>query len=169
MAFNEKYDKVTSIEVGRTAADKVTITNVLYFADRVVSPDGDMVDPNVRINDFNPVGVHQNHKYWELEFALDTDWLTDSTDRTTRWAYTQNVDAGDSKPAIDEDGDNTPIEFFEVNIRDSDGTATTLTYADEDANVLICTSEITEITNEDNARNQTVTFRFICLQERTRT
>ena len=169
MAFNEKYDKVTSIEIGRTAADKVTITNVLYFADRVVSPDGDMVSPLTRINDFNPNGVHQNHKYWELEMALDTDWLTDTTDPSTRWAYTQNVDAADSKKAIDEDGDNAPIEYFQVNVRESDGTATTLTYADVDANVLICIGEVSEISNEDNTRNQTVTFRFMCLQERVRT
>jgi len=169
MAFLPKYDKVTDIEIGYTAAEHVTITNVLYFSSRVVSPDGDMVDPLTRINDFNPGGVHHNHKYWELEFALDSDWLTNTALPATRWAYTQPVNAAANAYAIDENGDNTPIEWFLVNIREHDGTVTTLQYADVDTNVLLCTSEISEFSNEDGTPHQTVTFRFICLQEVTRT
>ena len=169
MAFLPKYDKVTDIEIGRTNIDHMTITNVLYFSSRVVSPDGDMVDPMTRINDFNPGGVHHNHKYWELEFALDTDWLETVGTPVSRWAYTQNVNAANTLPAIDENGDNIPIEHFLVNIREHDGTATVLTYADTIANVLICTSEISEFSNEDGTPHQTVTFRFICLQDVVRT
>lgn len=160
-----KYDKVTSVDIGRTAGDHVTITNVLYFTERIVSVESDMVTPLTVINDWNPSGVHQSHKYLELELALDTDWLTDAADRTTRWAYTQNVDAGDSAPAIDEDGSNTAIEYFQVNVREHDGTPLGLVYANVDTNVLWCTGETTEISNEDNTPHQTVVFRFICLQD----
>lgn len=160
-----KYDKVSSVEIGRTSGDCVEITNVLYFSERVVAVEGDMVTPLTVINDWNPSGVHHSHKYLELELALDSDWLTDTTDRTTRWAYTQHVDAADSKPAIDEDGPNTAIEHFVVNVREHDGSAKTLTYADEDANVLWCTGETSEISNEDDTRHQPVTFSFICLQD----
>lgn len=165
MAFLPKYDKVTNIEIGRTSADKMTITNVLYFSSRVVSPDGDMVDPLTRINDFNPGGVHHNHKYWELEFALDTDWLETVGTPVSRWAYTQHVNAANTLPAIDENGANIPIEFMEVNIREHDGDPTVLQYANAKANVLICISEISEFSNEDGTPHQTVTFRFICLQD----
>ena len=166
MAVIPKYDKVTSIEIGYTALQHVTITNVLYFAPRVVNPDGDMVDPMTRINDFNPGGVHHNHKYWELEFTLDSDWLTDTTDRSTRWAYTQQTETGvAASRAIKEDADNSTIQWFNVNIREHDGTATVLVYAAEDLNVLMCVGEISEISNEDGTPHQPVTFRFICLQE----
>ncbi len=166
MAFLPKYDKVTDIEIGYDAGNHVTITNVLYFSSRVVSPDGDMVDPMTRINDFNPGGIHQNHKYWELEFATDTDWLTNTADPATRWAYTQQTETGvAASRAIDEDGDNSTIQWFLVNIREHDGTATTLQYADEDTNVLMCISEVSEFSNEDGTPHQTVTFRFICLQD----
>ena len=166
MAFLPKYDKVTNIEIGYDALNHVTPTNVLYFTSRVVNPDGDMVDPMTRINDLNPGGVHHNHKYWELEFALDTDWLTDTTDPSTRWAYTQQTETGvAASRAIKEAADNSTIQWFLVNIREHDGTATTLQYADEDLNVLMCTSEISELSNKDGTPNQTVTFRFICLQD----
>lgn len=164
-----KFDKITSVEIGRTAVDKVTITNVLYFAERVVSVEGDMVTALSMINDYVPGGVHHSHKYLELELCLDTDWLTDTTDRNTRWAYTQNVNAANTLPAIDEDGANTAIEYFQVNVREYDGTATVLTYADVDANVLWCTGETSEFSNEDGTPHQTVTFRFICLQDVVRT
>ena len=138
---------------------------MLSFTERVIAVEGDMVTPLAVINDWNPSGVHHSHKYYELEMQLDTDWLTDTTDPATRWAYTQHVDLGNSLPAIDEDGANTAIEYFVVAVREHDGTAETLTYANEVANVLWCVGEVSEFNNEDNTAHQPVTFRFICLQD----
>ena len=160
-----KYDKITSVEIGRTNVDKVTITNVLYFADRIVAVEGDMVSVLNMINDWNPGGVHQSHKYWELELCLDTDWLPDRTVEDESWAYFQNVNAADTLPAIVWNGANTPIEWFKVNVREYDGGAFTLVYAAVDADVLWCVGEVSEISNEDNTPHQTVKWRFICLQE----
>uniref|UniRef100_A0A6M3MC77 Uncharacterized protein n=1 Tax=viral metagenome TaxID=1070528 RepID=A0A6M3MC77_9ZZZZ len=175
MALEVKYDKVSSVEIGfddTAGANFVEITNVLYFAYRVVSVEGDMVTALSMINDYVPGGVHHSHKYLEMELCLDTDWLTDSTDRTTRWAYTQDVDAAAGvHPAIDEDGANPDIEYFLVNVREYDGAATTLCFTYDApnnygaTNVLWCTGETSEISNEDGTPHQTVTFRFICLQD----
>jgi len=159
------FDKVFSVKIGRTAGDCQTITNVLAFAERVVSVEGDMVLPITPINTVNPSGVHHSHKYLELLLVLDTDWLTDTTDHSKRWAYEQHVNAANTLPAIDEDGDNIAIEYFVVSIREHDGTATTRTYASEDAGVLWCVGETSEFSNEDGVPHQTVTFRFICLQD----
>ena len=178
MALELKFDKISSVEIGfddTAGANFVEITNVLYFAYRVVSVEGDMVTALSMINDYVPGGVHQSHKYLEMELCLDTDWLTDSTLRTTRWAYTQDVDvAAGVHPAIDEDGANPDIEYFLVNVREYDGTATTLCFTYDavavenysvDGNVLWCTGETSEISNEDGTPHQTVTFKFICLQD----
>ena len=178
MALELKFDKISSVEIGfddTAGANFVEITNVLYFAYRVVSVEGDMVTALSMINDYVPGGVHHSHKYLEMELCLDTDWLTDSTLRTTRWAYTQDVDvAAGVHPAIDEDGANPDIEYFLVNVREYDGTATTLCFTYDavavenysvDGNVLWCTGETSEISNEDGTPHQTVTFKFICLQD----
>lgn len=163
------FDKVTNIEIGYDAGNHVTITNVLAFAERIVSVEGDMLSPFAVINDVNPSGVHHSHKYLELLMVLDTDWLSDTTDPTSRWAYGPNgqpVDAATgTKFAIDEDGENTAIEWFKVTIREHDGTVTVKVYAAEDTNVLWCVGETSEFSNEDGAPHQTVTFRFICLQD----
>lgn len=163
-----KYDKVIRIDIGyddSADAEYVGITNVVSFAERVVSPDGDLVDPLAMINAPNPGGVHQNHKYWEMELVLDTNWYQDEGDKDQYWAYYQNVD-GAGGVAIVENGPNNNIKLFIVHVREHDGTITKITYADTDANVLWCTGETSEFNNETGERNQTVTFKFICLQER---
>lgn len=171
MAVNAKYDIVTLVEIGRIDADHVNITNVVGFAERIVSPDGSMLDPLSVINTWRPGGVHQNHKYWEMELVLDTNWLPDDTAPTAYWEYTQNVDAGNTTPAIVDAGANPSIEYFVVTIREHDGTVTTMTYADGTAivpkpNQVWCVGKTTEISNEKDRRHQTTTFRLICLTER---
>lgn len=168
-----KYDKVTSVEIGYDETGHVTITNVLYFARRIVAIEGDMVTQLSMINTYVPGGVHQSHSYIEMELALDTDWLTDTTDPADRWAYTQDVD-GAGGVAIDEDNPNDDILYFLVNVREHDGSATTLCYTNSGGdnygatNVLWCTGETSEFTNEDGAAHQTVMFRFLCLQDEVR-
>lgn len=160
------YDKVNFVEIGYTAAEHVTITNVLAFAYRIVTVEEGMVLPISVINDFNPSGVHHSHKYYEMLMVLDTDWLMDVTDGETRWAYGPNgqpVNAAGTLFAIDEDGDNTPIEWFNVSIREHDGTATILTFASVTTKTVWCVGETTEFSNEDGIPHQTVTYRFICL------
>lgn len=169
MAVNLRYDKVQWVEIGYGggATEHVEIDNVVSWADRVVSPDGDMVDPALFINYFSPVGVHHNHKYWEMEMVLDTDYLPDDDNPTDYWAYTQQVQAGVAgSRAIVCDDENDWIEWLKVYVRESDGTQTCLTYAEEDENVVWCIGETASINNEIGTRHQTTTFKFICLQER---
>jgi len=162
------YDKVSNVTIGRTGADNQVITNVLAFAYRIVSVEEGMVVPFSTINDYNPIGVHHSHKYYEMLMVLDTDWLVDTADPTSRWAYGPNgqaVDDAGTGFAIDESGANTAIEYFAVSIRNTAGGDSTLTFADVTEDVVWCTGEETEISNEDGTPHQTVTYRFICLGE----
>jgi len=164
------FDKVNNVKIDYTAVagQFVTITNVLAFAYRIVTVEEGMVWPIAVINDYNPSGVHHSHKYYEMLMVLDTDWLKDTADPTSRWAYGPNgqpVNAAGTKFAIDEDGANTAIEYFVVSIREHDNTATTLTFANVDTDVVWCVGEETDISNEDGTPHQTVTYRFICLGE----
>jgi len=171
---------VTSVEIGYTDVTLDTtyteIRNVLYFAERTVSVEGDMVTPLTMINTWVPGEVHQNHKYLELELGLDTDWLETTPTRTTRWAYTQQTEAGVvASRAIKQATANSAIQYFLVNVREHDGTAATLCYTclgDNNygaTNALWCTGETSEFSNEDGTPHQTVTFKFICLQDKVRT
>jgi len=163
-----QYDKVIHIDIGfndAAVANYVGITNVVYFSEEVVSPDGDLVDPMTMINGWNPAGIHQNHKYWKLQFQLDTNW-SHLANPENYWAYTQNVDAGDTTPAIVDAAANPAIGYFVVHIREPDGTLLKFTYTDEDTNSLWCVGEKTEYNNETGERRQTTTFDFICLIEK---
>jgi len=130
-----------------------------------------MVDPALFINDFSPPGVHHNHKYWEMEMVLDTDYLPDVATPTAYWAYTQQVQVLDAASrAIVCDDENYWIEWLKVYIRESDGTQTCLTFADEEENSVWCIGETANFNNEVGARHQTKTFKFICTAfERRRT
>ncbi len=163
-----KYDKVLQVDIGRAADNLCSIYNVVYFAEKVISPDGDLVDPLTMINGWNPAGVHQNHKYWELTLQLDTNYFPDSAFPEEYWAYFQNVNAADDLPAIVEDGANPAILWFVVHVRQHDGTYEKFTYTTLTDNVLWCVGETSEFNNETGERHQTVTFKFICLQERLR-
>jgi len=137
------------------------------FADRVVSPDGDMVDPMTVINLYSPAGIHDNHTYWEMEMVLDTDYINNTGTMTNYWAYHQQVQAAvGASRAIICNGDNYYIEWFRVIIRESDGTQTRLTYAAEDSELVWCIGETSNFNNEPGERHQTTTFKFICFGER---
>ena len=162
------YDKVNNVTIGATGANNQVITNVLAFAYRIVSVEEGMVVPFSTINDWNPVGVHHSHKYYEMIMVLDTDWLVNAADPTSRWAYGPNgqkVNAANDAWAIDEAGPNTAIEYFVVSIRNTAGGASTLTFANITPDVVWCVGDETEISNEDGVPHQTVTYRFICLGE----
>ena len=165
-----KYDQVSHVDIGFDDAhidNYVGITNVVFFAEKVISPDGDLVDPLAMINSIIPGGVHQNHKYWELTLQLDTNWYEDSGTPENYWAYneqTETLVAGSR--AIKDILANSPIEYFVVHIKKHDGTLLKYTYADEDTDILWCISEVSEISNETGVRRQTTTFKFICLQEK---
>jgi len=167
-----QYDKVEWIEIGfdGTAAGHCEIDNVVSFADRVVSPDGDMVYPMTVINLYSPAGIHDNHKYWEMEMVLDTDYINNTASMTTYWAYGQQVQtAVGASRAIVCNNDNYYIEWFKIYIRESDGSQTELVYAAEDAELVWCIGETSDFNNELRERHQTTTFKFICFGERGKT
>lgn len=169
MAVNLQYDQIAWIEIGYDNINKIEIDNVVSFADRVVSPDGDMVYPMQFINLFSPPGVHHNHKYWEMEITLDTDYLEDTASPLQYWAYFLDVQAAVGvQPAIVCDAANNYIEWFKVFIREGDGTITKLTYANEEENLVWCVGETSEFNNETGERHQTKTWKFICFGERTK-
>lgn len=172
MATMVHYDKVEFIEIGfndTLVGNFVQIDNVVSFADRVVSPDGDMVAPLTMINAVFPAGVHHNHKYWEMEMVLDTDYINDTGTMTNYWAYHQQVQAAvGASRAIICNGDNNYIEWFKVIIRESDGTQTRLTYANQTSEIVWCIGETSEFNNETGTPHQTTTFKFICFGERTK-
>ncbi len=174
MAVNNAYDLVEWVSIEYDATHFIEINNVVSWADRVVSPDGDMVYPMQYINLSTPSGVHHNHKYWEMEMVLDTTYLTDHDLPHQHWPYYLDVKddggvqvpirCGINPPSVQ----NYDIEWLKVYLREGDGTQTELEYADgtADANAVWCTGETAEFNNEIGERHQTITYKFICLQER---
>lgn len=170
MAVNRQYDKVEWVEIGYNLANHIEIDNVVSWADRVISPDGDMVYPMLYINQLDYAGVHHNHKYWEMEMVLDTNYLEDNTAPTQYWQDNLRVQVGDAASRAIKCGptaENDFIEWLIVYVREGDGTQTKITYAAADQNIVWCVGETSNFDNEIGARHQTTTFKFICLGERT--
>lgn len=166
-----KYDKVLHVDIGfddAAVANYVGICNVVYFAEKVISPDGDLLDPLSMINSVNPGGVHQNHKHFELTLCLDTNWYEDVAAPEAYWAYTEVTETGvGASRAIKDILANSSIQYFVVHIRLHDGTLVKYTYADEDENVIWCISEVAEVSNETGEKHAGMTtFKFICLQDK---
>jgi len=129
-----------------------------------------MVYPMQFINDPSPVGVHHNHKYWEAELTLDTDWLIDYNFPLQFWAYFQDVHSGvGDHYTVECDTDNGNIDWFKVYIREGDGSQTELVYADAATDNMWCISEISDFNNEPGERRQTTTWRFLCFENRGKT
>jgi hypothetical protein len=146
---------------------------VVSWADRVVSPDGDMVYPMLYINQLTYPGVHHNHKHWEMEMVLDTNYLEDSGFPLQYWQRYLQVQVGDAASRPIKCGvatENDFIEWLKVYVRESDGSQTRITYAPGGApaaNLVWCVGETSSFNNETGTRHQTFTFKFICLGERT--
>jgi len=169
MATNIQYDQVEWVEIGYDVDHMIQVDNVVSWADRIVSPDGDMVYPMEFINLKSPPGVHHNHKHWEMELTLDTDYLTDGLSPTEYWAYYLDVqDGGGTQAPIVCDDDWNFIEYLKVYIREGDGSQTCYTYNDGEEAVLWCTGETSEFDNETGTPHQTKTFKFINFQDRVR-
>lgn len=170
-----QYDKALWVEIGYDVDHMIQINNVVNWADRIVSPDGDMLYPMQFINLSSPVGIHDNHKYWEMEMVLDTTYLINHANPHQHWAYYLDVQAvGAVQPAVrcgynPPAFNNYPIEWLKVYVREGDGSQTELVYADEDEGVVWCVGETAEFSNEEGERHQTITYRFICLQEKEKT
>ena len=153
----------------------IEINNVVSWADRIVSPDGDMLYPMQLINLSSPPGIHDNFKHWEMEMVLDTTYLINNANPHDHWAYLLDVQAGGGvQPAIRCGHDppavnNYSIEWLKVYIREGDGSQTELVYAAEDEGVVWCTGETAEFNNEVGERHQTITYKFVCFQERGKT
>ena len=146
---------------------------MVSWADRVVSPDGDMVYPMLYINQLLYPGVHHNHKYWEMEMVLDTNYLEDSDFPLLYWQTDLQVQVGDAGSRAIKCGvtaENDFIEWLKVYVRESDGSQTCITYAPGGvlaANLVWCIGETSSFNNEIGTRHQTFTFKFICFGERT--
>ena len=170
MAVNVQYDQVKWVEIGTGAAqaNHVSIDNILSLAERIISPDGDMVYPMQFINDLSPVGVHHNHKAWEIELVLDTDWLPNSAAATQFWAYFEPVHAG-PKYTVECAEDNGSIDWFRAIIREGDASQTLLTYTNLATDHMWCVGEISDFSNEPGSRHQPTTWKFILFEERAKT
>lgn len=166
-----QYDQIAWVEIGLDADNHVSPTNVLNFAERIVSPDGDMVYPMQFINDLSPVGVHHNHKLWEVELTLDTDWLLDKDFPLQFWAYYEPVHQilAVDQFTVECADENSSIDWFRAYIREGDASQTRLIYTDADTDHMWCVNEVSDFSNEPGARRQTTTWRFLCFEDRGKT
>lgn len=70
-ATDVKYKDIESFSIGYDAANCETITEVIRLSDKLVSPDGELVQPFSAINDKVPPDVTHHHRYMLVELVTD--------------------------------------------------------------------------------------------------
>ena len=146
------YDFCSNIDIGVSAIDKTSLTNIFYYWDDIETPESDgQVRPIDTVNAAKPVAVSGENKHYTMVMALDS--LDDA------FPYVQQVEAGDAASrAIMDSADNEPIGLFEVTINKA-GTGTEVRTFE--STKVYCVNE-EEIFNFEEGGNMITIYTFHC-------
>lgn len=152
------YDHVNSVKIGYDAGHCTTITELVYYADRIETPHSEgELEPIEVINLVKPSGVSGRHKHWIMIVAVE------STER--EGLYTQQTEVGDAAArALKDSLDNSTIEYFVVELEKDSGAAVTLTF---ESGKVACIGEVSRFSNREDVEYQITEYVFICWGNRT--
>jgi len=144
-----KYKDIQDFSIGYNAANKTTMTKIIRLSDKIVSPEGDLVEAFASIDDKQPSDVVHNHRYYLVELVLD-GWDYEAF-------FTQQVEDGDSSSrAIRQGADNDPIGYLVGTLKKVGGTKT-VTY--ESTRGMLSGFHL-QVTNRKGTKYQPCTVRF---------
>jgi len=151
-----KIDYVTKVALGYDSTNADTALAIVRFSDRLVSPDGAMVEPVSVINTVKPATVGQRASYYEMELELDSD---------NSMFYDQQVTSGvATSRALRDSAANGRIDYFIVNLKDTAGA--TVSYLYETQRVYL-TGASGRVSNEKGTERNPTIYRLICRGNKT--
>lgn len=151
-ATDEKYKDIESVKIGYDAENCETISEVLRLSDKIVSPDGELVQPFSAINDKVPPDVTHHHRYMLVEM------VTDGFNKEA--FFDQQVQTAVSTSRVIRLAEyNDFIEHFVGTLLKGDGTGTTKTRTYESGKVILSGLHI-HVTNRKGTKYHPVTSRF---------
>jgi len=130
---------------------------LVRVSDRLISPEGALVEPVPVIGTVKPATVAQRGRYWEIEVEVDSDNIT--AFRTTDVSVTEG-----NQYALQDSQANDAIQYFIVNYTNSAGTTVSKLF---ESDRVYLTYARGRVTNEQGAERHTTTYRFICRGNRT--
>jgi len=152
-----KLVNVTKFAIGYDADNCEVVEALVRVSDRLISPEGGMVEPIPVIGATKPATVAQRGRYWEIEVEVDSDNIT-------AFRETDVDNAASDQFALQDSEDNDAIEYFLVNYKNSAGTTVSKLF--ESGRVYL-TYARGRVTNEQGVDRHTTTYRFICRGNRT--
>lgn len=152
VATDEKYKDIESLAIGYSALECEMITEVIRFSDKIVSPDGKIVQPFSAINDKVPPDVTHHHRYMLVEVVTDGFNKEAFFDQQV-----QELVATSRVIRLAEYNDF--IEYFVATLLKGDGTGDTTTRTYESGTVILSGLHI-HVTNRKGTKYHPVTSRF---------
>ncbi|GAG15000.1 unnamed protein product, partial [marine sediment metagenome] len=112
---------IVSLAIGESAeeGEQETITACMSWKDRLVSPDGDLVDAFAAINDKTIPDVKHNRRYVLSEFIMDG--------LNYEAFFTEVVESGEAHYALMQGADNSPIDYLVATLKGVGAAETTRT------------------------------------------
>lgn len=151
-ATDVKYKDIESLAIGYSAAECETITEVIRLSDKLVSPDGELVQPFSAINDKVPPDVTHHHRYMLVEV------VTDGFNKEA--FFDQQVQTAEATSRVIRLAEyNDFIEHFVAKLVKGDGTGGIKTVTYESGKVILNRLHI-HVTNRKGTKYHPVTTQF---------
>jgi len=149
-----KYKDVQWVHIGSTELDATPIGAIISLADKLVSPEGDLVKPFAAINDKTPPDVTHHHRYWLVEL------ITDGFNYEA--VFTQQVQEGAEEPelstrAFRQGADNDAIGHLAATLSKIVSGTATVTY--ESGRAVLSGLHVS-VSNRKGRKYQPTTIRF---------
>lgn len=111
---------IADVRIGTSATAYEDLTAIEYAGDRAIGsgPGGDHISLQTVLNTHIPIGILHHHKWLEIVMGIRED----------EFQALYNTNVGDSLKAVVMDGENTPIDYFAITMRDLGGIVLTKIY-----------------------------------------
>ena len=145
-----KWRDVKSLAIGYDAGNSETILACMAWKDRIVAPQGNLVDSFAAINDKVAIDVIHNHRYVLSEFIMDG--------MNYEAFFTEQVQVGDATSrAIRQAADNDFIEHLVATLTGAGAAETTRTL--ESGRTMLSGFHM-KVTNRKGTKYHPTTVRF---------
>jgi hypothetical protein len=152
-----KLLRVSNVAIGYDSSNATTAVSIVRVSDRLVSPEGAMVEPVPVLGQNQPATVAQRGRYWEVELELDSDNID--------MFRTQDVVSGaGSGQAWEESSDNNAIDYFMINFEDTAGNTVSHLYESDRVYLAYARGRVS---NEKGVDRQSTVYRLFCIGNRT--
>lgn len=144
--------RTDAVAIGSSSGAAGVCESIIRFSNRLVSPDGVLVEPIPVINLVNPAAVSDRPRYWETELELDGDNITLMRGTAVNGTGTSRV--------IKDIARNDAISYMFASGTDTAGNSVSYDY---ESDMIYCSHAEGHVSNEPGTTRSPTLYRFLTL------